>query len=475
MMKLFFYISVFLLSSIYDNSLHASIENAYAIYKRNKSSDYHLIAENLVRQELFFTAVPFIKEYMTRTSKIKDTRIDKLIDIIAINVGIKQFEVLPERILKKSRAPAIRYILAKKMFRLGRYREALSYLNATIPGNHKTKPFALMLEGSIYSMQKRYSNAIGAFEECVNLSDRHYMRARNKLFKKQLEINRDYCYIGIPRSKFAQGKYKEANRLYDKLTKNSYIWPEILFEEAWNSFYRRDYNRTLGKLATYDAPLLNYIFNPEAELLEGLTYLELCLWNDAKIKADQFYSKYQSSHKRINNILKDLGDNYYQYFLIIKSYQNGRERGNRLLNRQIEAISRDMALVTMINSYEKGKGESIIIRRDARGKFERELLKSLNEALGTQKKLIGAYVKKSLTVYNHQLKKAFKSMSYIKLEVLSKSKRELYRHGKVLKRGRGDIANLVVKNNQYFWSFNGEFWADELGDYVFSLKSECSK
>ena len=30
-----------------------------------------------------------------------------------------------------------------------------------------------------------------------------------------------------------------------------------------------------------------------------------------------------------------------------------------------------------------------------------------------------------------------------------------------------------VRKKQYFWNFNGEFWADELGDHVFSLKSEC--
>jgi hypothetical protein len=40
-------------------------------------------------------------------------------------------------------------------------------------------------------------------------------------------------------------------------------------------------------------------------------------------------------------------------------------------------------------------------------------------------------------------------------------------------RARGDVAYLRRTDKQYFWTFNGEFWADELGDYVFSLKSEC--
>jgi hypothetical protein len=29
------------------------------------------------------------------------------------------------------------------------------------------------------------------------------------------------------------------------------------------------------------------------------------------------------------------------------------------------------------------------------------------------------------------------------------------------------------KDYQYLWNFNGEFWIDELGDYVFALESNC--
>jgi hypothetical protein len=71
--------------------------------------------------------------------------------------------------------------------------------------------------------------------------------------------------------------------------------------------------------------------------------------------------------------------------------------------------------------------------------------------------------------------RSFEDMSYIKLEILSRRKSELYDDISAdgLNRKRGDIVNLKRTDKQYFWNFNGEFWADELGDYVFSLKSEC--
>ena len=63
-------------------------------------------------------------------------------------------------------------------------------------------------------------------------------------------------------------------------------------------------------------------------------------------------------------------------------------------------------------------------------------------------------------------------MSYIKLEVLAQRKSKLYNFDDKKKK-RGDIKYIERNDKQYFWNFNGEFWADELGDYVFALGSEC--
>jgi hypothetical protein len=41
-------------------------------------------------------------------------------------------------------------------------------------------------------------------------------------------------------------------------------------------------------------------------------------------------------------------------------------------------------------------------------------------------------------------------------------------------RSRGNIVPRR-RDDQLWWSFNGEFWTDELGDYVFALESECGK
>ena len=75
----------------------------------------------------------------------------------------------------------------------------------------------------------------------------------------------------------------------------------------------------------------------------------------------------------------------------------------------------------------------------------------------------------------------FDKMSFIKSDMLAHMKNRIeQKSGKlatmsededgVLKRGNSSVDR---KDYQYYWSFNGEFWNDELGDYVFALESEC--
>ena len=89
--------------------------------------------------------------------------------------------------------------------------------------------------------------------------------------------------------------------------------------------------------------------------------------------------------------------------------------------------------------------------------------------------MLGAYVRNRLIEKYSILFRAFQQMSYIKLEGLSNKKRDLYANFSNKDRERGDIQYVTRNKKQYFWDFNGEFWADELGDYVFALRSECLK
>lgn len=442
-----------------------AVRGRSSTYQKSKSvKSYPQIIEGLLQQKLYYAAIPYVKESLVVSPYKNNTHLDRLIDKIVNVVGIKQFEVLPERFLKKSNAPMIKYILAKKYFTVGKYNQSLQMLSGSIPRNHPAKPFALLLQGSIYSIQKKYLTSINILNECVALSNGK---------SRQESINRDYCIVGIARAYFAKKDFKNANLAYLDLKKESHVWPEILFEEAWNSFYMKNYNRTLGKLVTYKAPIFNYFFNTEIEILRALTYMELCLWKDAKIVVNKFYKKYSGGANYLNSFLKTHGKDVTYYYQLIKSKMRKTHRGNSMLSRILKSIIKDPTFIELWKSYTLGLKElSKVSSGSSRG--NRRIIKSnIKESVVLQQKLIGAYVRKKIFLIKDILNRSFEDMSYIKLEVLSRKKKNLYNISNN-KRSRGSLSNLSITDKQYFWTFNGEFWADELGDYVFSLKSECN-
>jgi hypothetical protein len=464
---------LFLLS--FGMSANASIQNARKIYQSSDKSRYPQMVGELIKDKMYFSSVPFIKEYLSTTSRVNDSAVDKVVDDLITNVGVKQFEVLPMNILEKSNAPTIRYILAKKSFRQAKFDQSLKYLTREIEDWHPVKPFALLLEASAYAVSKREERAVGVYKECVRVSDRQIAKEDGKDRLRQLKITRDYCLVGISRSQFALTQFDLANSSYLDLPKSSYIWPEILFEEAWNSFYLRDYNRTLGKLVTYKAPVFSYTFNPEIEVLKALSYMELCLWDDTKKTVESFYSEYEQPNIGYKKFIDSLGKDYRQFYLLVKEREEGKYSENKILSTALASIGRDPAYLELYSAFSKGRDEIERLKALPNDGLKSALNENLKESLSLQRNLIGSYIRGQLQLYAAQVVRSFEDMSYIKLEVLSKRKNELYDDVSITDSGRarGNVANLKRTDKQYFWTFNGEFWADELGDYVFSLKSEC--
>ena len=62
----------------------------------------------------------------------------------------------------------------------------------------------------------------------------------------------------------------------------------------------------------------------------------------------------------------------------------------------------------------------------------------------------------------------------LNLEIIARKKDLVYRNKQlVADRSRGDYSNVNRSKYEQFWKFQGEFWADELGDYSLGLKSNC--
>lgn len=440
--------------------------------KRGRFSRYPLIIEQLVEKELYFTSIPFIKEYLFRVEK-PDPRLDRIIDEVITKTGIRQFELLPNSTLKKSNRPTLRYILAKRLFRRKKYNDTVLLAGSIKNVAHPVAPFALLLKASSLSLLGKGEQAQSVFGECYRASEKAIAKTDDYDRRRQLEMNRDYCLLGQARVDFQNKEFVRAESTFLDLSKDSPVWPEILFEEAWNSFYQKNYNRTLGKLVTYNAPLLDFAFNPEVEELKALTYLEMCLYGDAKKIVENFYGKYASDSKKLKKVLKAFKKNFKSYYLMAKQRNIAEIKGTPLLNRLLKMIIADPAFTELFNSFQNARYEFQKLKEVSNTKLRKVLTDVVKNSLILQRDLIGAYVRKVLYEYYYQINRTLENLSYVNLEILDRRRNQLYADITGTDRSRGSIENLKRSQKQYFWNFEGEFWLDELGDYVFSLKPEC--
>lgn len=441
----------------------ADIKKVESLYRASQgSSSVEAMVSELVKSGYSFTAVPWMKEYLVSRSGGLGSAAEASLESMIDKTGIQLFEKIPSKFLQNSKSSYMRYILAKQEFSRGNFEQSIKYLVSVSP-NHSIYPFILNLKASAYYMLGSYENALSYYEECKQFG--------KKNASKQLEINQESCQAGIARSHFATKNYKKANDAYSTISKNSYIWPELLFEEAWNSYYMKDYNRSLGKVVSYNAPVLNNIFKPEIYSLQAVSYLKLCHYDEANRIADDFTKNYDKPSELLKSYILSRKNDYRYYYKLIANFERNPHLSNQLFYQVLSSISSGPVFSELKKSLNEASDERARLSKEGLGAFYNVLRSNIQNTILDLQQLIGEYVREELVQSYREIYKANQGMSFVRLDILNNKKQQLY--GNENQDKKGDVKNLKKQKYQYFWNFNGEFWADELGDYVFALKSKC--
>lgn len=380
------------------------------------------------------------------------------------------------------------YSLAKHAVLTGRVAKAAKYVGS-MSEDSPLYPFALQIRGTAHAIAGHDSGALADFRRCAGIADQTLdvtdaVGEDGKVVstkwaeqrKRQAEDLRGRCQAGVARTLYQMEKFHEADRQYDLIPKKSFVWTDILFEQAWNAFAKAEYNRTLGRLVSYKSPALSFVFNTEVDVLRAQAYLAMCLYADANDVINEFNSKYEKVGKRVKRFVErnssDLGAFYKAGKQALAAPLHTSNEFYRMMNRFI----RGPYFQNLVTAEKTARAELDVvarfggtIRKGFPG-FLREVLQWRRDAVAS---LGGAFVKNSLIDYHQVLISDFEKVAFIKLEMLSLAKDQLLeRQSPVASRRRGSV-EPERRDDQYRWGFNGEFWNDEIGDYVFGLESEC--
>ena len=130
------------------------------------------------------------------------------------------------------------------------------------------------------------------------------------LIAEQIALNgedRDFLNttrINLARAYFAAGNFPRAVDYYSMVERESAVWADAHFEQAWAYFRMNDMNSTLSMLHTHQSPFFDSFYYPEAELLRIYAILSCTEFPSASTETDRFI--------RLNTPKRDALDGFIQ-------------------------------------------------------------------------------------------------------------------------------------------------------------------
>ena len=322
--------------------------------------------------------------------------------------------------------------------------------------------------GVIANLEGNHTRAVSLFETAKQQGSRELRTQAN---------------LNIARVYYEQKKYRKAFKHYSMVSRKSAAWLDSIFESAWAFFILKKHNNTLGNIHTIHSPFYEDRFYPEAYILQSITFLRLCMIKQASKSLSAFKTKYKPVNLGLKALLNEYRGRPSAFFRVVDKFYDG----------SVDRYRRVWSIMDSLVRTDVFEGAKKIIRLS-----DRELQRLSNaprswQAVGLYDELerflkrkksaaIAAGGKSLLSearVFRKYLKKLDDQTDYIKVEI-NLGKLNSLRNALNIKNSSskstnfiGGLQELKVGQDLEYWPFQGEYWEDELGGYVYNLESKC--
>ena len=337
-----------------------------------------------------------------------------------------------------------------------------------VPSNSPYFSLAQFYLGIIYSVVKNPESAIDAFK-------RSQARATNDNIKQLATMN-------LARAHYERKEYRAAFDNYSKIPRDSDLWLQTLLEGGWGFFMIQRHNNTLGNLHTITSPFFQNRFYPESYILSAITYLRLCRYENAKDSLKRFQDRYRTKFSDLNQLLKTYNQKYSDFYDVVTRYRNTKVlREFTAAVDIVDSVSRSEGFKEgqlVVRGLDREKG--LLRTRGARFDGLAEVLKKVYEDLrvATAERTGQQVFDQSVQLFRY-LQDLSNQTRLINLELLggiTDSIRTEYQGEPIgadkTEWGEG-MRPLNIKEQLEYWPFEGEYWEDELGAYVYNIDSKC--
>lgn len=429
------------------------------------------LSQKLEDKKYYYSALnEFFRETYAR--EIINDDLKRLEDLLYYT-GIELLEDYDPSLLLKYPTSSTRFILARQAMNQKNNKRALELLGKIHP-DHRYYPEGKLLEAQIYDKENKTKDRLNSYLACQKSAESNENSGKTEKIKRYYRMVYEICLVNQARHHFKVEEYKESIEAYNKIPQKSYKWPYLLLEKAWVYYQMGDFNRALGLLVTYKSPLLDTYFFPEAEYLAALSYFRLCLYQDTMVIVNQYYQFYRPRFQALEAVLKQNKNSQNYFYNLMFKPGDELKKHEDFVKHIITRLKKQTRFSLDFNAIFKINQEMKRIAHNEKQPVQERLLPHLASVKENMVSKINYNAKTDIFQFLESVPFFSSELFKLNLEVISRKKDLIYGNKKLIAdRSRGDYSNVNRSKFEQFWKFQGEFWADELGDYSLGLKSNC--
>jgi tetratricopeptide (TPR) repeat protein len=361
-------------------------------------------------------------------------------------------EKLPANFVPSSVSDMAHYSIGVYYFSKGDNAQASQRLKSVHPESQFYLKSLFHL-GVLSTATGNYSEASFYFKKVVAAS-----RTKPALFPLG-ELSR----LNLARVTYASGDIEGSIEHYSKFLSSSPHWLTVLFEASWPLMRVNDTTVSLGNLHTILSPFYREDLVGEGYVLRASILFTLCKYEEMRQTLAQFFKIYDPVIRDMQETNRNSSpESMYSAFVSQKG----------LSSAFINYANRDQGITNKMKVVQMLKEERQNLSQFRTNEQMRRMSKLIEEAEQYFQKQIGATLAKLHARKLQDLLEQREQANYLKVEIVTGEK-ELIEGQKGLPPKRVVDVETTVAPGYRFWPFNGEYWDDELGAYVYTTESAC--
>lgn len=260
--------------------------------------------------------------------------------------------------------------------------------------------------------------------------------------------------LALARLLFDTGRYDDALDMYNRVEQIdlSFDQAQLLLEKAWSSYFLDDRRTAMGLLHALEAPSYQKYFLPDAYVLRGLIYKDLCHFIPAKRVVRAFRFRYQ----RILDLMRRRVPMIKIPGILEAATQEGVIARR---TRHLRSLEQERAIIERYDS----DWEDVELDQHLRRMYDLEL-------------------REQTRLWRIEFRKASDRVGLELLEIEEQVNLLDYEVGlDIFKRLKAEAARRTVEkpltipydSQNVYYEFDTEYWNDELHSYKFFINSRC--